>query len=293
MKATNQGCINSTPIIHKLHAYVKGYPQLNKDAMLLYGKPLAEKVEREIARRAAALRYKPELAVVVIGNNPASLNYVKRKGAVARSVGCGFAVHRLPASASRARIIALIEKLNASKSVHGIIIQLPLPAKCDTEKILSVIAPEKDVDNLRGDSPFISPSVQAIWHILKKAGMPEKHTPVLVVGYGRLIGKPLCLFLTEKGFTHITIADKNTKNLSALTQKADVIISGVGKANLITKVKKGATVIDAGASRHGGKIAGDIAADRVAKKAKILTPVPGGVGPLTVAYLFKNLLMAE
>ncbi len=260
--------------------------------LLLYGKPFAEKIERAIKRKTASLRCKPALAVVLVGNNPASLHYVARKSAVARAVGCAFTVHRLRANAPQTHVIALIQRLNKNKTVQGIIVQLPLLAHFNTEKVLETIAPEKDIDNLRGNSPFISPSVQAIWHLLEKAGTPpKKNASFLIVGYGRLIGKPLYAFLLKKGFSNITIADKNTKNLNALTKKADIIISGAGKANLITGVKKGAIVIDAGVSRHKGKIVGDVALDRVTKKARIVTPVPGGVGPLTVTYLFKNLLL--
>ncbi|OGD31506.1 hypothetical protein A3C91_01335 [Candidatus Azambacteria bacterium RIFCSPHIGHO2_02_FULL_52_12] len=268
--------------------------------LLLYGKPLAQKVERDIARhilrqsrgQAGKMRRKPALAVVLAGDNHASVNYVERKGLAARSVGCGFAVHRLPAGVSQARVALLIEKLNKSKLVDGIIVQLPMPTKFNTQKILSAIAPQKDVDNLRGDSPYLSPSVQAIWHMLSKAGKPQKHTSILIVGHGRLIGKPVYGFLLKKGFTNITVADKTTKNLSTLTAKADVIISAVGKPGLIKKVKKGAIVIDAGSGLKKGKIKGDVDVARVAQLAKIVTPVPGGVGPLTVVYLFKNLLSA-
>ncbi len=268
--------------------------------LLLYGKPLAEKVELSIARRilrqgsgqAGKMRHKPALAVVLVGDNHASLNYVERKGIVARSVGCGFAVHRFPAGISQTRILTLIEKLNGNKSASGIIVQLPMPATFNTEKILSAIAPAKDVDNLRGDSLYLSPSVQAIWHMLGKAGKPKKNTSILIVGHGRLIGKPVYEFLLKKGFTNITVADKTTKNLSALLAKADVVISAVGKPGLITRVKKGAIVIDAGSGLLKGKIKGDVNVALISKQAKMVTPVPGGVGPLTVVYLFKNLLTA-
>ncbi|MBI1755154.1 bifunctional 5,10-methylenetetrahydrofolate dehydrogenase/5,10-methenyltetrahydrofolate cyclohydrolase [Candidatus Azambacteria bacterium] len=260
--------------------------------LLLYGKPLARIVERAIVKYTVRMRQKPTLAVVLAGNNRASLNYVKRKGFAARAVRCNFAVHQLPASASETRVILLIKKLNKNKSVNGIIVQLPLPAKFNTQKILSAIAPEKDVDNLRGDSPFVSPSVQAIWHMLGKAGRIKRNTPILVVGHGRLIGKPLHTFLLRKGFTNVAVADKTTKNISALTARADAVISAVGKPGLIKKVKKGAIVIDAGAGFFKGKIKGDVDVARVSRQAKIVTPVPGGVGPLTVAYLFKNLLRA-
>ena len=166
-------------------------------------------------------------------------------------------------------------------------------AKFNTEKIISTIKKDKDVDNLRGDSPFVSPAVQAIWQLLCSSDKPLKKVNILLVGYGRTIGQPMHSYLAKKGFTNITIADKNTKNLSRLTEKANIIISGVGKANLIKKVKKGAVVIDAGASMRKGKIVGDVNMKSAEKSAALITPVPGGVGPLTVAYLFKNLVIAK
>ena len=172
------------------------------------------------------------------------------------------------------------------------IVQLPLPAKFNTEKIISAIRKNKDVDNLRGDSLFISPAVQAIWQMLASNGNPSKKARILLVGYGRIIGKPIHAFLLKKKFSNIKIADKKTKNLPPLVKKADIIISGAGKANLIKDVKKDAIMIDAGASLHKGKIVGDVDLKRVVKKAKLVTPVPGGIGPLTVAYLFKNLINA-
>lgn len=261
--------------------------------MILYSAPLVKKVERKILKATAHLRTKPLLAVVLIGKDHASLSYIGQKSRAAERVGCAFKLFSLPGNAAQATVIATIEKLNSNARVNGIIVQLPVPKKFNAEKIVQAIASKKDVDNLRGNSPFTAPAVQAIWQILWKTKKPAKKVRILIVGYGRIIGKPLHAFLMKKGFSNITIADKNTKNISALTKKADIIISGVGKANLITEVKKGAVVIDAGASRHNGKIAGDVALERVAKKAAVVTPVPGGVGPLTVTYLFRNVLLAE
>ncbi len=258
--------------------------------ILLYGKPLAEQVQRAIARRTKTMRKKPLLAVVLVGKNPASVNYVQRKGTVARIVGCGFQIYSLPSVASKTRVIKLIERLNANEAVNGIIVQLPLPGHIDTEAVLAAIAPHKDVDNLRGDSPFVSPSVQAVWHMLQKAARPKKNTRILVVGYGRLIGKPLHAFLLKKGFANVAVADKKTRNLTALCKQANVLVSAVGKPGLITNVKKGAVLIDAGAGLKKGKIKGDVDVASISKQARIATPVPGGVGPLTVVYLFKNLI---
>lgn len=235
----------------------------------------------------------PVLGIVLVGNNPASLSYIKRKEQMAKKLGCDSKLFRFSENASENKIISLIKKINADKKISGVIVQLPLPAKFNTEKIISAVKKNKDVDNLRGDSPFISPAVQAIWTLLNAKCKPSKKENVLIVGYGQIIGKPTHTYLIKKGFTNITTADKNTKNLSHLTEKADIIISGVGKANLIKKVKNGAVVIDAGASLNKGKIVGDVDMKSVEKTATFVTPVPGGVGPLTIAYLFRNLITAK
>jgi len=298
--------------------------------MILYSKPFVEKIEKAVLKKTWRMKTPPVLAVVLIGNDPASISYIKRKELTAKKLGCEAKLFHLSADTNETEIIALIKKLNADKKISGMIVQLPLSAKFNTEKIISAIRKNKDVDNLRGDSPFISPAVQAIWQMIRASGNPRtqraeprlgkslagllfvsqslcswtnreqssydgkisKKSPVLIIGYGRVIGQPIHMFLLKKKFTNIKIADIKTKNLSRLTEKADVIISGAGKANLIKDVKKDAIVIDAGASLHKGKIVGDVDLKRVAKKAKILTPVPGGVGPLTVAYLFKNLVLS-
>ena len=260
--------------------------------MILYSKPFVEKIEKEILKKTLGMKTPPVLAIVLVGKDPASLNYIKRKKQIAVKLGCEAKLFHFSPDADEKEIINLIKKINADKKISGVIVQLPLPAKFNTDKIISTIKKSKDVDNLRGDSPFISPAVQAIWTLLNTENKPSKKANILIVGYGQTIGQPIHSHLVKKGFDNIIIADRNTKNLSRLTEKADVIISGAGKANLIKDVKKDAIVIDAGASLHKGKIVGDVDLKRVAKKAKILTPVPGGIGPLTVVYLFKNLINA-
>ena len=289
---------------------------------LLYSKPFVEKIEKEILRKTRKMKAPPVLAIVLAGNDPASLSYVKRKEQTAKKLGCEAKLFHMLTDTNEAEIITLIKKINTDKKILGMIVQLPLPDKFNTDKIISMIKKSKDVDNLRGDSPFISPSTQAIWTLINVAGnprtqraeqsrraqwsnprqgdeasdeasydgKPSKKANVLIVGYGKIIGRPMHAFLLKKKFTNIEIADRKTKNLQLLAKKADIIISGAGQANLIKDIKKGAVVIDAGASLHKGKIAGDVDIKRAAKKAKLITPVPGGVGPLTVTYLFKNLI---
>lgn len=261
--------------------------------MILYSASLVKQIERKILKATSLLKTKPMIAVVFVGKDPASLSYIRQKIRASERVGCVFSLINLPRASTQTKIINTLTKLNSNEKINGIIIQLPLPKKFNSEKIIQVIAPEKDIDNLRGNSPFIAPAVQAIWHVLSKTKKPNIHSNILIVGYGKIIGKPLHAFLLQKGFSNITIADKNTKKLSLLTKKADIIVSGVGKANLITEVKKGAVVIDAGASKYKGKIVGDVFMERVIKKAGVVTPVPGGLGPLTVSYLYKNLILAK
>ena len=255
----------------------------------LYSKPFVEKIEKELLKKTRGMKTPPVLAIVLAGDDPASLNYIKRKEQTAKKLGCEVKLSHFPPNAGEFEMITLIRKINADKLISGIIVQLPLPAKFNTDKIISTIKKNKDVDNLRGSSPFVSPAVQAIWMLLNAEGKPPKKANVLIIGYGQTIGKPMHTFLLKKKFTNIEIADKKTKNLPSLIKKADIIISGAGQANLIKNIKKDAIVIDAGASLHKGKIVGDVDLKRIAKKAKLVTPVPGGVGPLTVVYLFKNL----
>lgn len=260
--------------------------------MILPSAPFVTKNEKIIVKKIRGMKTAPTLAVVLVGNDPASLTYVRQKERMALKLGCGFFLLHLPEGTHADHIIAQIKKLNANTAVHGIIVQLPLPKRTDTDKIIIAIAAKKDVDNLRGSSPFTAPAVAAIWEMLTSTGAPRTSDRIAIIGYGRVIGKPLHAFLTTRGFTNIVVANSATKDIAALTKEADVIVSGVGKANLITAVKKGASVIDAGASVYKGKIVGDVDVKKVQAKAAVLTPVPGGIGPLTVIHLFTNCVIA-
>lgn len=258
--------------------------------MILPSAPFVEKNERAITKKVRGMKTPPTLAVVLVGNDPASLSYVRQKERMALKLGCGFFLLHLPESTHADHIIAQIKNLNANTAVHGIIVQLPLPKRTDTDKVINVIAAKKDVDNLRGNSPFTAPAVTAIWEMLTAAGVPKTSDRIAIIGYGRVIGKPLHAFLLSRGFHNIAVADSTTKDIPAITKDADIIVSGVGKANLITTVKKNVKIIDAGASIYKGKIVGDVDVAKVRAKAAIITPVPGGIGPLTVVYLFNNLV---
>lgn len=260
--------------------------------MILSSAAFVAKNEKTIAKKVRAMKTPPTLAVVLVGSNPASLTYVRQKERMALKLGCGFFLLHIPERARAEHIIGHIQKLNKDTSIHGIIVQLPLPNPKDTDTVIAAISPKKDVDNLRGDSPFTSPAVTAIWEMLSASTVPDKNARIAIIGYGRIIGKPLHAFLLQRGFSNIAVANSATKNISALTKDADIIVSGVGKANLVTTVKKGAIVIDAGACLYKGKIVGDVDVRKAQKNAAVITPVPGGVGPLTVIHLFTNCVIA-
>src|SRR3989344_5390213 len=260
--------------------------------MILPSAPFVEKNERAIAKKVRGMKTPPTLAVVLVGNDPASLSYVRQKERMAAKLGCGFFLLHIPARAKTNYIIAQIKKLNANTAVHGIIVQLPLPKQADTNRVINAIAAKKDVDNLRGNSPFTAPAVKAIWEMLSHTGVPRISDRIAIIGYGRVIGKPFHAFLRAREFKNIVVADHAIKNIVTLTKDADIVISGVGKANLVTTVKKGARVIDAGTSVYKGKIVGDVDIAKVRAKAAVITPVPGGIGPLTVIHLFINCVIA-
>jgi methylenetetrahydrofolate dehydrogenase (NADP+)/methenyltetrahydrofolate cyclohydrolase len=254
---------------------------------------------------------KAKLAVVQVGNNPVSAKYIKEKRKAAKGLGVGFRLARFPLRVSEATLAREIEEIGKDRKVSGMIVQLPLPKSLNTQRVLDCIPLQKDVDVLsskalglfaQGALPWLPPTVQAVSILLKEAKVHLKGARVFIIGAGRLVGLPVSLWLLREGAT-LTITNKATKNLSSLTKQADVIISGVGKRGLVkgNMVKKGAVVIDAGTSVESGpstrsarsgrqaKLVGDVDFKSVSKKAKYISPVPGGVGPLTVACLFHNL----
>lgn len=260
---------------------------------ILYAQPIAEKIQRILARQIKKTTKRPMLAIVLVGNNAASERFILHKVKKAEELSLGVRLVHLPSSIPAKTLERTIQDLNKDREVAGIVLQLPLPKKFSPGTIIATIDPTKDIDNLWGDSPYTSPTVQAIWELLGATRMKNlKHKNVLIVGYGRLVGKPLHEFLKKKGYTSITIADKLTRNLSDLLTEADIVITGTGKPQYITNIKKGAVVIDAGTTNIKGKLYGDVDFKRVAPKASFITPVPGGVGVLTVLLLYKNLIKA-
>ena len=279
-------------------------------AKIIDGKALAEKVRGRIADEVAALKAKgvtPVLAVVLVGDDPASQVYVKNKVATCGKVGMHSVMHRLPASTTEAELLALVAQLNADASIHGILVQLPLPKQIDEKKVLEAIAVEKDVDGFHaenvgaltiGEPRFVSCTPAGCMEMLADIGMKDlrgKHA--VVVGRSNIVGKPMALLLLHANAT-VTICHSGTKDLPSITQQADILVAAVGKPRFIvgSMIKKDAVVLDVGINRlpaeQGGGLVGDVDFESAKEVASYITPVPGGVGPMTITMLLQNTLVA-
>lgn len=256
--------------------------------MIVNGKKIAYKIELDIIQRIKVLGRKPKLAVVNVDGNPVSVSFINMKKKFADRVGVDFSVLNFDSSIGSNELIAEIKK--AAALCDGLVVQLPLPKHLDTDFVLESIPPEKDVDALGPNPIILSPVVEAIKKILSISQLSLKSKRVLVIGRGRLVGLPIAKWLGGNGTTVDIIGDE-VENMETYTKKADIIISGAGSPHLIKPqmIKEGAALIDCGASEAGGKLLGD-AHSGCAVKCSLFTPVPGGVGPITVAMLFSNLL---
>lgn len=266
---------------------------------LLYGRSLAKKIKQQVKTTIAKLGQKPGLAVLLVGQNPASKIYVNLKMKACQEVGINFFLHRLKSNTSAKKIIALIDKLNNDKKVNGILVQLPLPNKLPTNQIIKAINPEKDPDCFHPKSlkkiehnqeKIFPPTPRAILSVLKMAKIKLASKKVAIISNSRVFALPIMVKLAQEK-ARIDLIKPSLKNMGSRTKKADIIISAIGKKGMLTAnmIKKGAVVIDVGCHKQGQKTYGDVGPE-VAKKAALLSPVPGGVGPLTVAYLLKNVL---
>ena len=275
-------------------------------AKILDGKKIAEEIKDELRLEILALQKKdvvPGLAVVLVGDDAASKVYVGGKEKVCQELGIFSVVHKLPANVSESNILNLIQELNADKKIHGILVQLPLPGNINPQKIIGAISPKKDVDCFHpenvgkmflGEVIFLPCTPDGIIEILQRYGIEISGQNVTIVGRSNIVGKPLSMLLLQKNAT-VTIAHSKTKNLSAETLRADILVSATGRAGLITAdmVKQGAVVIDVGMNRdEAGKLVGDVDFAGVSAVAGAITPVPGGVGPMTIAMLMKNTVAA-
>ena len=274
-------------------------------AKLLEGKPLAEKIKEGIRQQVNSLKAKPVLASIQVGDNAGAEAYVKSQKKTAESLGIEYQLHKLSQDSAETALIEFIQKLNADKSVNGIIIQMPLPAQIDYKKISQFILPEKDVEGMHpanigkivfGKAKILPCTPAAVMELLNSTGVNLYGKEVVVIGHSEIVGKPLSLLLLDK-FATVTVCHIGTSKAGKLEEHvraAEVLIVAVGKAGLIKGewIKEGAIVIDVGINRVADKIVGDVEFEAAEKRASFITPVPGGVGPLTVTMLMRNVVEA-
>jgi methylenetetrahydrofolate dehydrogenase (NADP+)/methenyltetrahydrofolate cyclohydrolase len=276
------------------------------EATLIDGNALSRQLRTEITERTSVLKKKgitPGLAVVLVGNNPASQVYVRNKVKACQDCGLHSVLEQHPADMTEQALLALVDKLNQDPSIHGILVQLPLPAHIDAQKVIEAISPVKDVDGFHvasagalmvGQPGFWPCTPYGCMKMLQSIGYELKGKHAVVIGRSNIVGKPMALMLLQKNAT-VTICHSGTRDLKALTLQADVIVAAVGKLNVLTAdmVKPGAVVIDVGMNRNAeGKLCGDVDFAGVKKVASYITPVPGGVGPMTITMLLVNTLEA-
>lgn len=276
-------------------------------ANIIDGNKIAQDIRNEVRQKALELKEQkgitPGLAVVLVGEDPASKVYVGRKAKACAEVGFLSREYKLPADTGEDQLLSLIDALNKDPLIHGILVQLPLPKNISTDKIIAAIDPHKDVDGFHpynvgglvtGSPLFVPCTPRGIMELIARTGIDLKGNEAVVVGRSNIVGKPMAMLLLAEHAT-VTICHSRTRDLPAVTRRADILIAAVGKPHMIhaEMVKEGAVVIDVGVNRlENGKLAGDVAFDEVAPKASFITPVPGGVGPMTIAMLMKNTLDA-
>ncbi|NLL41835.1 MAG: bifunctional methylenetetrahydrofolate dehydrogenase/methenyltetrahydrofolate cyclohydrolase FolD [Firmicutes bacterium] len=275
-------------------------------AQIIDGKGTAAEIRRELAEQVAELTAQgktPGLDVILVGEDPASKVYVRNKERTSKEIGINSTVHRLPEETTREELLGLIEKLNNDPAVHGILVQLPLPDHLDEEEVINTISPNKDVDGfhpinagklLIGDEDaFVACTPAGVLELVKRTGVPIQGKNVVVVGRSNIVGKPAAVLFLREHAT-VTVCHSRTQDLPAECRRADILIAAVGRPEMIKKdwVKPGAIVIDVGINRVDGKLVGDVDFENVKEVAGYITPVPGGVGPMTIAMLLKATVQA-
>lgn len=277
---------------------------------LLDGKAAAAKVREEVKERVETLRKRahivPGLAAIIVGDDPASHVYVRNKRKACEKVGIKSWLFDLPADATEANLLGVIEELNHSNEVHGILVQLPLPDHIDPHQIIRAIAPHKDVDGFHpvnygllasGNPRFVPCTPLGIQRLLEHYGIETAGKRVVILGRSNLVGKPLALLLLQRGKfadATVTVCHSKTRELATITREADILVAAIGQARFVTAdmVRAGAVVVDVGINRVGDTLVGDVDYESVEPKAAAITPVPGGVGPMTVAMLLHNTTLA-
>ncbi len=274
---------------------------------LISGKEISAAVRDDIAARARAFEaetgVKPGLAVVIVGDDPASRVYVRNKEKGCAEVGFYSEMHALPADTTTETLLQKLEEIKADARIHGILVQLPLPEQIDEQAVIAAIPPEKDVDAFHpenvghimiGDYHFLPCTPAGIMKMLAYMEIPVEGKECVIVGRSNIVGKPMAMLLLQANGT-VTVCHSRTKNLAEVTRRADILVAAVGKARFITAdmVKEGAVVIDVGINRlENGKLAGDVDFEAVCEKTEAITPVPGGVGVMTITMLLENTLKA-
>jgi methylenetetrahydrofolate dehydrogenase (NADP+)/methenyltetrahydrofolate cyclohydrolase len=277
-------------------------------AMVIDGKQIAEQTRAEAAAGALALKTRtgvvPHLAAVLVGDDPASAVYVRNKHIACEKAGFKSTLHRLPATTGQAELLALVQTLNADPGVHGILVQLPLPKGLDTTQILDAILPAKDVDGFhpenvglmqQGRPRFLPCTPAGVMRMLKVSGIETAGRHAVVIGRSDIVGKPMAALLSQKGAdATVTLCHSRTRDIGDYCRSADILVAAIGIPQFVKGdwVKPGAVVIDVGINRVGDKLVGDVDYLPAAQVASAITPVPGGVGPMTIAMLLANTLQA-
>lgn len=275
-------------------------------AIILDGKALAKKTREELKIKVDELKKKnifPKLAVIMVGDDPSSKIYVRNKSKACEEVGIEYEEHLLSADIEMKTLLDLINELNNRKDVHGILLQSPIPKNLDINLAFRTIKPEKDVDGFNpinvgklslNQDCFLSCTPFGIMRMLSEYNIETEGKHAVIIGRSNIVGKPMLQCLLNKNAT-VTVCHSKTQNLAEITKQADILVCAIGKPNFVTEdmVKEGAVVIDVGINRNAeGKVCGDVDFENVSKKASYITPVPGGVGPMTIAMLMNNIVKA-
>lgn len=272
-------------------------------ANIINGKEISAAIREEIKAGVQGMSVRPGLAVVLVGDDPASAVYVRNKSKACAEVGIYSEVYRLPEETGREQLLGLIEQLNQSPLIHGILVQLPLPKHLDPEEVIMAIDPAKDVDAFHpvnvgkimiGNYDFLPCTPAGVMELLHRSDIEVSGKECVVIGRSNIVGKPQAMLLLHENAT-VTVCHSKTRDLPSVCRRADILVSAVGKAKFVTAdmVRNGAVVIDVGMNRdENGKLCGDVDFEPVSEKASYITPVPGGVGPMTITMLLKNTVTA-
>jgi len=275
-------------------------------ATIINGKQIAEDIREGIRQEMEQLKttgFQPGLAVVLVGEDPASQVYVRHKEKACHDLGYYSEVHRLPSTTSQEELLAMVDQLNKQENINGILVQLPLPKQIEEKAIINAISPEKDVDGFHpisvgnlviGDDSLLPCTPAGVIELIKRAGVEISGKHAVVIGRSNIVGKPVSLLLQRENAT-VTMCHSRTSNMKELAKQADILVVAIGKANFVdaSYIKPGAVVIDVGVNRlENGKLAGDVDFESATQVCGPITPVPGGVGPMTITMLMQNTLVA-